>query len=119
MIAVRSIRKDEPAADHEAIFLYLPGGMALPKDHAFACAKLHIISFILKWWPETGSVSRVANGFCNLQILKDAGSAKNARMPKRSCKSLAKFYPQPCNSGSNCNAAAALNEEVGLRPTSS
>jgi hypothetical protein len=43
------------------------------------------------WWPETGSVSLAANGIYNLQILKGAESAKSARMPKRSCKSLAKF----------------------------
>src|SRR5580704_831185 len=43
------------------------------------------------WWPETGSVSRLANGICNLQILKGAESAKSARMPKRSCKSLVKI----------------------------
>jgi hypothetical protein len=43
------------------------------------------------WWPETGSVSLAANGICNLQIPKGAESAKSARMPNRSCKSLAKF----------------------------
>jgi hypothetical protein len=36
-------------------------------------------------------LSRGANEICNLQILKGAGSAQSARMPKRSCKSLAKF----------------------------
>ena len=44
---------------------------------------------------ETGSVSRLANEICNLQILKGAKSAKSARMPKRSCKSLAKFILGP------------------------
>jgi len=48
-----------------------------------------------KWWPETGSVSRLANEICNLQILKSAESANSARMPKRSCKSLAKFILGP------------------------
>jgi Phage integrase family len=56
------------------------------------------------WWPETGSVSRAASGICNLQILKGTGRAKSARMPKRSCKSLAKFplvrlprsFSRPC-----------------------
>jgi hypothetical protein len=33
---------------------------------------------------------RVANGICKLQILNGAESARSARMPKRSCKSLAK-----------------------------
>jgi len=43
------------------------------------------------WWPETGSVSCAANRICNLQILKDAESARNAKLPKPSCKSLARF----------------------------
>jgi hypothetical protein len=42
--------------------------------------------------PETGSISPSPNEICNLQILKGAESAKSARMPNRSCKSLAKFY---------------------------
>jgi hypothetical protein len=46
---------------------------------------------ILECWPETGSVSRVANEIFNLQILNGAEGAKSARMPNRSCKSLAKF----------------------------
>ena len=39
----------------------------------------------------TGSVSLAANRISNLQILKGAESAQSARMPDRSCKSLAKF----------------------------
>ena len=39
----------------------------------------------------SGGQRRDANGICNLQILRGAESAKSARMPKRSCKSLAKF----------------------------
>jgi hypothetical protein len=41
------------------------------------------------WWSETGSLSFVANGISNLQILKGVESAKSAGMRKRSCKSLA------------------------------
>jgi hypothetical protein len=41
-----------------------------------------------KWWPETGSVSPHANRNYKLQTLK---GAESARVPKRSCKSLAKF----------------------------
>ena len=37
-----------------------------------------------------GSVSLTADEICNLRILKGEESAKSARMPNRSCKSLAK-----------------------------
>lgn len=48
-----------------------------------------------RWWPETGSVCRVANGISKLHILKGAERAKRARMPKRSCKSLANKLSGP------------------------
>jgi hypothetical protein len=62
---------------------------------------------ILKWWPETGSVSLPANRICNLQILKGAERAKSARMPKRSCKSLAKSIFAFANMamGKSCSCA--------------
>ena len=46
---------------------------------------------VLQQFRKIGSVSRDANGICNLQILKGAESARSARTPNRSCKSFANF----------------------------
>jgi hypothetical protein len=68
---------------------------------------------LLKMWWQRRDRS-LANRICNLQILKDAGSAKSARMPKRSCKSLAKLS---CVSESGREGLlAGLKEAVYRRP---
>src|SRR5260370_11491310 len=81
-----------------------PPGTALVQGHGasflFSVEK-GTKCFLLNWWPETGSISLLGNGISNLRILNGAESAKSARMPKRSCKSLAKFRSETggCSQG--------------------
>jgi hypothetical protein len=66
-----------------------------------------------EWLPETGSVTRAVSGICNLQILKGAGRAKSAKMPKRSCKSLANSVPEFREGPSERHNAIAEADGIG------
>ena len=85
--------------------LVLPIGTKL----AIAPVKSPIMSGV----PVAGWVSRAVNGICNLQILKGAGSTQSARMPKRSCKSLANLVGEVCEGPSERHNAVAEGDEIG------
>jgi len=63
-------------------------------DHADFCEQIDVGDVLPRmWWSETGLVSRVANGICNLQILKGAVSVKKCQNAQTFLQVSCKFSP--------------------------